>query len=107
MGRGIIMSCPKCGSYNIKESYTNVASLGLGAAKGLANAGYWGFKVASRMKDVDLPGPIGAATKLGSIASRLIAGAIKAGADAIPEDAVKYHCNKCGYTWYKTNKSNI
>ncbi len=91
------MSCPKCGSYNIKESYTNVASLGLGAAKGLANAGYWGFKVASRMKDVDLPGPIGAATKLGSIASRLIAGAIKAGADAIPEDAVKYHCNKCGY----------
>lgn len=101
------MSCPKCGSYNIKESYTNVASLGLGAAKGLANAGYWGFKVASRMKDVDLPGPIGAVTKLGSIASRLIAGAIKAGADAIPEDAVKYHCNKCGYTWYKMNKSNI
>jgi len=96
----IIMICPKCKSHSIKTSYTNIASLGLGAAKGIANAGYWGFKVASKVIPESL-GPVG---KLGSFGSRIVAGVIKSGADAIPESATKYHCNKCGYTWYKIDK---
>lgn len=93
------MSCPKCGNYDIKTSDTNIASLGLGAAKGLANAGYWGFKVVCKVTE-DL-GPLG---KLGSIGPRLVAGIIKAGADAIPENAIRYHCNQCGHTWYNLSK---
>lgn len=95
-----IMVCPECGSYNIKTSYTNVVSLGLGTAKGIANAGYWGFKVASKVIPESL-GPVG---KLGSVGSRVIAGLIKSGADAIPGGATKYHCNKCGHTWYEYTK---
>ena len=94
------MVCPKCGSYNIKTFYTNVVSLGLETAKGIANVGYWGFKVASKM----MPESLGPVSKLGSVGSRVIAGLIKSGADAIPEGAIKYHCNKCGHTgynWYK------
>ena len=94
------MVCPECGSYNIKTSYTNAVSLGLGTAKGIANAGYWGFEVASKVIPESL-GPVG---KLGSFGSRAIAALIKSGADAIPEGATKYHCNKCGYTWYEYTK---
>ena len=99
-----IMFCPKCRSNNIKVSDTNIASLGLGAAKGLANAGYWGFKVVSKIDNIDLPDQIGFITKLGSATSRIIAGTIKAGADAIPENAIKFQSKKCGYTWYDIYK---
>ena len=69
-------------------------------AKGIDNAGYWGFEVASKVIPESL-GPVG---KLGSFGSRVIAGLIKSGADAIPAGATKYHCNKCGYTWYEYTK---
>lgn len=77
-----------------------MASTGLGAVKNIANAGYWEFKIVRGLaKNVDLPRPFGLVTKLGSIGSRLVAGAIKAGADAIPENVIEINVSLLVYEY--------
>lgn len=89
-------TCPKCGSCNITFKEAELESFGMETVKGVAQAGYWGFKVVAKLTD-NLGIPL--ASPIVSGITRGIASAIKSGADAIPTTVRKCHCNKCGHNW--------
>ena len=88
--------CPKCGSNSITNKGAELESFGMETVKGVAQAGYWGFKVVAKLTD-NLGIPL--ASPIASGITRGIANAIKSGADAIPTNVTKFHCNKCGHNW--------
>lgn len=86
--------CPKCSSSNITFKHAQLESFGMETLKGIAKAGYWGFKITSNITE-----NFGHPGKLASLASRAISKAIDNGAEEIPTNVRKYHCNKCGHNW--------
>ena len=86
--------CPKCGSSNIIYKDAGIESFGMECVKGVAKAGYWGFKIISHATE-----NFGHPGKIASLASRAVAKAIDSGAEMIPTNVTKCHCNKCGHNW--------
>lgn len=70
------MICPKCGCDNVKIESVDWASLGMEALKGTLQVGYWAFKITSGITE-----NFGNPGKLASMASKVVAGCIKEGAE--------------------------